>query len=244
MSPVAPNVFARSTPTTEPGIQRPRFGHFRGIGHGSGRSPLHRIENAEGQHLREFRGELRDATRRALWVADSAEEAGVTVGNAIRDVLTENGFDVDEVLNALQERQSFGPRGRSNGPYGLGALRHAEPLVETAPVAPPVQPVVEPVVQPTPALTTEAIIDVDDSVASTTIAADSVDEVEHDDHSKFEFEFEVEIETDSTKFKMKVKLEGSFPSSGSDNAGFEAARTVVDTLFAQFAPGSLLSTTA
>ena len=227
---------------------------------------LHRIENAGGQSLHDIRGTLREATRAALWEADSRQEAGVVVGNAIRDVLASEGFDVQEVMDALETRQSYGrSRGRGRGlgfgPFGLGALQYATPIEEPSPEGPPAA---EESTAPTPptaqglslqlevefqpiAQTDDAgeIDDIDEGDEVDDI--DDIDDIDEDSGapvSRFELRFELEV-GNSFELELELQMEGNLQGLGdSPESLLEAATSIVDAFLSQFSPGRMLSTTA
>ncbi|MEM6928173.1 MAG: hypothetical protein AAF602_14670 [Myxococcota bacterium] len=210
------------------------------------RARLGRIEGANGTSLFDIRGELREATRDALREATSREDAAVNVGNAIRDVLTEFGFDVDEVTEAIASRRDrgFGRRfgGRGFGPFGLGALPFADP-VEASEGVDGIAGVAageEPRELAEPEDTDEIEIDDDD-----------IDEADDDDGYNVELSvsFRLQIERSSGEsFSLELDLEASIPLSETDDDGadpaFELATNLLDSIFSRFSPGSLVSTTA
>ncbi|MEO0600394.1 MAG: hypothetical protein AAF211_03105 [Myxococcota bacterium] len=212
------------------------------------RARLGRIEGANGTSLFDIRGELREATRGALREATSREDAAVNVGNAIRDVLTEFGFDVDEVTDAIESRldRGFGRRfgGRGFGPFGLSALPFADPVevpeaveaVEGATAAD----------EPAPVELAEPVeldeIEVDDD-------ADDIDDDDDERNVEFSLSFRLQIERSSGEsFSFELDLEASFPLPEADDDGsdpaLDVATTLLDRIFSRFSPGSLVSTTA
>ncbi|MEM6928485.1 MAG: hypothetical protein AAF602_16235 [Myxococcota bacterium] len=75
---------------------------------------LPHIRNGQGQTLHDILDPLREAAREALHRAPSREAAGPTVGHALRDTLSENGFDVGQIARALK-----------SGPYARRAATTA-----------------------------------------------------------------------------------------------------------------------
>lgn len=84
---------------------------------GSGSSAMQSVKGADGQSLIDIREDLQSAVQDAVQGFDGSGDLKAEVQSAIQSTLEENGFDVDEVKNAMES--SFGASTMSFDPASM-----------------------------------------------------------------------------------------------------------------------------
>lgn len=101
---------------------------------GSAMRAAQSITSSEGQSLIDIKDELASAAQAAYDSFDGEGDIRSTVRDAIRATLTENGFDVEEVENAMGPKPGAGgrpPRGEEPSPAGGGSESFGERFVQS-----------------------------------------------------------------------------------------------------------------